>query len=69
MDKVFEYVVNTFAGNYPVQLHGEIIAYSEEDAVRKLSFCQGIHRGRYEFLSIADVSDKHIGSDNADYDQ
>ena len=68
MDKIFKYVVNTSANNYPVQLHGEIIAYSEEDVVRKLCFCQGIYRGGYEFLSIEDVSDKHIGSDYSDYD-
>jgi len=66
MEKVFKYVVNTFARNYPVQLRGEIIAYSEEDVVRKLCFCQGIYRGGYEFLSIDDVSDRHIGSDDSD---
>ena len=61
MDKIFEYVVNTFVnGSTPVQLHGEIIAYSEEDVARKLCFCQGIDRGAYEFLWIEDISEKRI---------
>ena len=49
---LYDYTVNTFSGDIPVQRGGTVLARSEENAIDRLIECGIVNERSYEFLEL-----------------